>query len=167
MNLAQSAAEMARRYNIPPKPSPFAPDAEWTAWHRARRKAVPPWYVDRGYVNGYALEYLPRVTAALDLGEAVAALPRPRWWFSLTLPDHLAGLHGTRLEGARPTLALRLTADSDDLLFIDRATGEWDVPNLCRGGEDLVELVAWRLDLSPTKAGWRIAKICGLRRPLP
>jgi hypothetical protein len=167
MNLAQSAVEMARQYGVPPPPSPFAPDAEWAAWHRARRKAVPPWFADRAYVTGYALEYLPRVTAALGFGQAMAALPRPRWWFSLSLPDAVVAFHGTRSEDCRPVLAVRLTEDSDDLLFIDRATGEWDVPNLCCGGEDMVALAAWRWDLSPTKAAWRLAKTCGLRRPMP
>ena len=152
---------------LPPQPSPFASDTEWAEWHRARRSGLPTWHADRDYVTGHALDRLPRICAHLGCGDAVAVLPRPQWWSSLTPPDEVAVLHGTRGPGIEPVIAVRLERGGHDLLFVDRATGEWECPSLCRRGADLVALAAWRWGLSDTKAAWRLARLCGLWRPAP
>jgi hypothetical protein len=130
-----------------------------------RSRARPGWAYDRDYVTSHALEQLPRVCGQLGTGEAVAVLERPRWWATLRLREDARSLHGLRTTGS--VVALRLTENSYDLLFIDRAVGEWDCPNLSKRGDDLVSLAAWRLDLPDAKAAWRLARICGLQRPLP
>jgi hypothetical protein len=126
-------------------------------------------------VTSHALELLPRVLAELGCGKLVTMLPRPRWWFAYRVPEEVAARHGTRLQSLQESipaiLMVRLTATAPgeprdtDILYIDQATGEWDCPDLCRCGDDLVALAAWRWGLSPTKAAWRLAKICGLPRP--
>jgi len=146
-------------------PSPFAPDDDWRRFYEARRRTLPAWAYDRDYVTSHALEQLPRVTAQLGIGLAVAMIPRPRWWPFAAAPEHVRQLHGTSTPGS--VAVLRVEPESYDLLFIDRATGEWDCPNLARRGDDLVSLAAWRLGVSDAKAAWRLARICGLRRPVP
>lgn len=150
---------------LPPTPSPFAPDDAWRRYHDARRRLLPAWAYDRDYVTGHALEQLPRVCAQLGTGEPVGVIPRPTWWFRPNLPESVRKLHGLTTEGR--VALFRHAPGSYDLLFIDLAVGDWDCPNLKRRGPDLVDLTAWLLRLNDAKAAWRLARICGLQRPMP
>lgn len=150
----------------PPRPSLIGADDEWTRYRRARRDRLPAWHVDRDYVTSVALDQLPRVCGLLGTGETIALLERPDWWLSAGLTAKERTLHGLGVSPAGVVAKLRSEPGAYDFLFIDRATGEWTVPNLTQSGYDLVSLAAWRWNLSETKAGWRLARSCGLRRPV-
>lgn len=150
----------------PPPPSPFASDDDWHRWRRARRMTLPPWHADRDYVTTHALHQLPHVTRQLGTGDALSMIQRPTWWWSgSALPQSVLERHGLVPIEDEHLLVLALEPGSYDLLFIDRATGEWEVPSLERRGRDLVSLAAWRWGLNETKAAWRLARACGLRKP--
>lgn len=149
----------------PRPPSIFGSDDDWARYRRMRRDRLPAWHADRDYVTSVALEQLPRVCGQLGTGEAVAFLSRPRWWYQHGLTASELARHGFGGSPEGVVIALRNEPGSYDLIFIDRATGEWSVPNLAQSGFDLVSLAAWKWTLSDTKAAWRLARICGLRRP--
>lgn len=139
------------------QPRMLAPEPEWRGWLARIAREAPPWAYDPEHVTSFALELLPRVCAEIGTGEAVTTLPRPAWW-RWPCHDNTA---------ERPIMALAAKPGSYALLFIDRATGAWDCPPAARFGEELVSLAAWRWRTTPAKAAWRLAKICGLKRPLP
>ena len=159
----------SHRGRIPPPPSPLASDADWQGWRRARRVASPPWAFDADWLTSHALEALPLVMQRLGCGKPVAMLPRPRWWFGPDLPDQAAALHRLGpMPELKPVVALRLTPDTKrHLLFIDQSLGGWDCPNLCRRGDDLVSLAAWRWERTQASAAWLLARTLGLGRPMP
>ncbi len=115
-------------------------------------RMLPAWAYHRDWLNAYALDRLPAVCAAVGTGQAVCQSDHPVWW-PASEPGHV--------------LLLRATPAAVHGLMIDRASGFWMEPKLDLRGPDLVSLVEKRLGLSPAKAAWRLARICGLRRPMP
>jgi hypothetical protein len=161
-------ARRGGRGSVPPPPSPFEPDARWRDWRRTRRERLPGWAFDADWLTSHALEALPRVLKALGCGKPVAYLPRPEWWFAPDLPAEAVARHGLNpLPDLEPVIELPLEPGSDTRLFVDMNLGGWDCPNLCRRGDDLVSLAAWRWGLTPAKAAWELARTLGLGRPTP
>lgn len=124
----------------------------WKAECANASRSLPAWAYHRDWLNGYALEFLPAVCAAIETGQALQRITQPSWWPSM--------------EPGR-VLALRATPAAYHCLFVDEASGFWMEPVLSMQGVDLVALVEKRLGLSPAKAAWRLARICGLRKPMP
>jgi len=132
---------------------PARAETEWRAWAARTARDAPVWAYDPDHINGYALDILPRVCAEIGTGEALTSIARPAWWF-------WGG------QGSGNVIVLRAKLGSRAVLCIDRATGEWDCPAASRRGETLVHLAAWRWRTTDAKAAWRLARICGLKRPL-
>lgn len=131
------------------------PEEAAKAWRdqcRNAAKHLPPWAYHRDWLNGYALSMLPAVCAALGTGEAIAFLPRPAFW-----PECEPGR----------VIAVRATPQAWHLLLIDRASGFWMEPTMAMQGPDLISLTEKRSSLSTAKAAWKLARICGLKRPMP
>jgi hypothetical protein len=127
-----------------------AAQARWFADYRRRLAGAPSWWFDREYVTAVALEMLPAVAA--DLGFTLAcATWGPgdlRWW-----------------PPAEPGRVIMLADAERRAVFIDRASGYWIVGAFERRGADLVGLAAFRWQIDDARAAWRLARICGLRRP--
>lgn len=115
-------------------------------------RMLPAWAYHRDWLNAYALDRLPAVCATVGTGQALAHDLHPSWWPE-TEPGHV--------------LVLRASPDALHVLCIDMASGFWMEPRLSLQGPDLIALAEKRLNLSPAKAAWRLARACGLRRPMP
>jgi hypothetical protein len=147
-----------------PSPAGYRPDwLKFTATaadaHKAYRadaanaaRMLPAWAYHRDWLNAYALDRLPAVCAAVGTGSAVCQSDHPDWW-----PEDEPGR----------VLMLRATPSAFHPLMIDRASGFWMEPKLALQGPDLISLIEKRLGLSPAKAAWRLARVCGLKRPMP
>ena len=135
-----------------PSLEPGKRQAAWGSECRNARKVLPAWSYHRDWLNGYALEFLPAVCAAVGTGPALVTLERPLWWSA---------------EEPGRVLALLATPNVRHILFLDRASGYWEEPTLALRGRDLIDLVATRHALTPAKAAWRLSKLVRLRSPMP
>ena len=147
-----------------PMPADYRPDwlrftvspAEAQKAYRAdaanASRMLPAWAYHRDWLNAYALDRLPAVCAAVGTGQALCRATHPVWW-----PEDEPG----------HVLLLRATPEAHHGLMIDQASGFWMEPKLGLQGRDLISLIEKRLALSPAKAAWRLARVCGLRRPMP
>lgn len=156
-------------------------------WYRAFWSAFPDWGFDAVYVGEVARDFLPRVLADMGVGPMIgrvhhdpmvaliagATLPqllatRPvvDWRDVLAaLPPQMVPLGGDPEHA--PGLVFDLHAAPSPALFLCEASHEWRCPALARSGACLVDLGAWRWNISAAKAAHRIARLCGLRRPVP
>jgi hypothetical protein len=114
---------------------------------------APSWWADLEFVNNLALGFLDAVVAKLGYDLVCGAWEpgQVRWW-----PWHEPGW----------VLAVAERGTNEPMVYIDRASGWWVVGQWERQGPSLVKLVEWRWGLSQTKAAWRLAKLCGRRRPV-
>jgi hypothetical protein len=81
---------------------------------------------------------------------------------------HLVPLVRQRPDCPAPGLCFRLTREADaPLIFLCEASHRWWCPALARKGACLVDLGAWRWEITPAKAARRIGRILGLGRLVP
>lgn len=141
--------------------------AAWLAYCRQVWSLFPGWGYDRGYVTEVARGFLPLLFAQIKLGRFLGYID-PEW---------------RRVVGSRSNLNLaviplvpmggrwmiwRLSRDADaPLLAFDEWAHAWRCPDYTRRGVDLTDLGAWRWGISESKAAHRIARICGVGRPVP
>jgi hypothetical protein len=137
-------------------PNPFrGSDDEWRAWMRD----VPPWGFDRHFVAELAADHLHRVRGEMSLSEEIGRLARA--------PSEVIPLSAMWLAPFGRWMLLRLDEEPRDLIALDTWAHAWSCPALDRAGRDLIDLGAWRWGVSHSKAAFRIARLCGRRRPVP
>ena len=184
---------VAREDRLPPPPGlVLTPEAHMT-WCRKVWAAFPAWGYDETYVEEAARPHLPRVLAQIGLGKLVARVGSdtdvlldlqgvlglaerhvfergdhiwPDWRAVFReLPALLNAAAGKYHPS--PIMRFRLAPEDRTPLLFNDISHEWWCPRLNRQGDGLIQLGAWRWDISETKAAWRIAKLCGLERPVP
>lgn len=146
----------------PTAPSPFATEADWTRFFQQRARALPAWHFDRELVAELAAQHLPRVLAQIGLGPLLGRVsPHARLIVGRGAPFGVLPL-----EGDGPWMMFRVAPDARELLVLHEESHAWRCPQLSQFGEDLVDLGAWRWGVSPSKAAFRISRMCGRARPV-
>lgn len=143
--------------------------AEWSVYCRKVWARFPAWGFDAAYLTEVARPFLPRIMAEMGFGRFCG--------FLADASGH--GFYSRAIAGdAAPTVALPLFADgrwrmfrlepnSPDFFALDDWSHAWFCRSLARRGESLLDLGAWRWGVSEAKAAHRIARLCGIRRPVP
>jgi hypothetical protein len=168
------------------KPPGFLATAEETMAHCRRVwAAFPAWGYDEFYVAEVARPLLPRILAQMNLGQAVGRVSddtadcvimgieipdadRARDWSWRWVLDHAPRLGLVPLRGGSEyATGLMFKLPEGDLLVFDQIAHDWRCPSLARVGDDLIALGEWRWSTTRAKAAWRIARLCGLQRPVP
>jgi len=125
------------------------------------RKHLPKWAYNRSWLNFYALDLLPSLIHEMGVGPAICVMhppDHPKWWPAHE-PGHVIMIKAKdRWEGRQRVVTS---------LCIDLASGYWCNCPRTMQGPDLISLYEKRFNISPAKAAWRIARTCGLKRPLP
>lgn len=178
-----------------PRPGPLVPTepaqiAEWHRWLYRVWAAYPVWGYCSYFIGDHARPVLPRVLAEIGLGQLqgfVSDDPADAYAYGIPLPDaedalawgwawvvahapapHLVPLTRIRPQHGGPGMCFRLTRDPGaPLLFLCEATHQWWCPALARKGACLVDLAAWRWDVTPAKAARQMARLLGLGRAVP
>lgn len=185
---------VARERGLRPPAQPFDHDdtgrvrQQWDRFQRQVFAAYPPWGWCPHYVGALAAAHLPRICGAIGLGPLLGAVsedPADAWVHGIALPEPEEALawswrwvvdHAPRLGTGNPLLPLardgwglvfRLAPDAPQWLILDRIDHQWCCPALDREGVSLIELAAWRLGISNARAASRIARLCGVARPVP
>lgn len=181
-------ARVARERGLRP-PSGLFDHVAWNRYARQVYAAYPPWGWCPHYVAELARGHLPRICGAIGLGPLLGCVsedPADAHAFGIAVPEAEEALlwswrwlvaHAPRIGAGDPLLplagegeglAFRLAPGGDaPLLILDRISGEWVCPALDREGVSLIELMAWRLEISHARAASRIARLCGVARPVP
>jgi hypothetical protein len=171
---------------------PVEPDQRAEADRYAYRVwgAYPAWGYCTTFIGEHARAVLPRVMAEIGLGALLGfvsdepedcylagiTLPGPahaRAWGWAWVVKHAPGPHLVPLVRSRPEcpaagMCFRLTRDAEaPLIFFCEASHRWWCPALARKGACLVDLAAWRWDVTPAKAARRIGRVLGLGRLVP
>jgi hypothetical protein len=152
--------------------------------------AYPAWGYCTVFLGEHCRPVLPRVLAEIGLGAMLGFVSddiEDAFAFGITLPPpaharawgwpwvvkhaprpHLVPLT-RRMPGCPdPGLCFRLTREADaPLIFLGEGSHRWWCPALARKGACLVDLAAWRWDVTPAKAARRIGRILGLGRLVP
>lgn len=185
---------VAREHRLPRPavqlPAEPAQRAEMDRWLYRVWAAYPVWGYCSDFIGQHARPMLPRVVAEIGLGrllgfvsddpaDAMAygiPLPAPEdamawgwpWVVAHAAAPHLVPLVRVRPDAAAPGLCFRLTpAPGAPLLFVCEASHRWWCPALARKGAGLLDLAAWRWDVTPAKAARRLARLLGLGRAVP
>ena len=181
--------KVAARAGLKPPTSLFDHDG-WDRYVRQVWNAYPAWGYCSTFVGESARHLLPRVLAQIGVGRmigrvseapfeaAVAGIPIPdaedvllwgwQWIVRHAPRPHLVPLAGAGEFGLGMVFRLQpASAGESPMLFLDEASHQWCCPALAREGASLVNLAAWRWGISDAKAAHRIARICGLQRPVP
>jgi hypothetical protein len=147
-----------------PLPDPVrAADDEWQGFCRAVWSAFPAWGYDRAFLAELAAQQLPRILAQMGVSRLIGRIdPQAR---------HIVGkgapLATLPLCPDGRWMLLRLEQPAPALLALDGWSHAWRCPVLSGRGNDLIDLGAWRWATTPAKAAFRIARLCGRRRPVP
>ncbi|MCL2427893.1 MAG: hypothetical protein FWD12_01510 [Alphaproteobacteria bacterium] len=138
---------------------------EWLDYCRAVWRRYPRWGYVPDYVEEAARDFLPRVLADIGIGPMIGRREmRDDTQTLLAVTDAVLAADPGRVG---EWLAFRIEPGAGDILLFDEASHVWHCPALSRRGDGLIELGAWRWGLSTAKAAWRIARLCGLRSPMP
>jgi hypothetical protein len=164
MNVEDSLFERVTQQQRVPMPNPCrADDEEWWRFCRTVWGKFPVWGYDRAFVAELAVDFLPRVLAQMGIGRFIGCIsPDARAIVSRGAP-----LSALPLDPDGRWMMMRLQPDSPDKLLLDSWSHAWRCPSLSRRGDDLIDLGAWLWNLSEAKAAFRIARLCGRKRPLP
>lgn len=130
--------------------------------------ASKPWAYDPEWITAEALKRrnLGKLLLKIGCEEPLGTLPLPWWWFSLP-PDVAFARRVHGIVGPSTVMWRQSRPEAGRMLLVHQPTGQW--MDLLTGGSGmaLLGLVQQRLDLSPAKAAWFVAKKLGFERPVP
>lgn len=130
---------------------------------RKQPASQPLWAFDPHFVAELATEHLPRVLGQMGLGPLLGRIhPAAK-----RIVGRGAPFCALPLDRSGRWMLLRLEPDSPDLLALDEWSHAWRCPSLDQLGDDLIDLGAWRWDVSRAKAAFRIARACGRQSATP
>jgi hypothetical protein len=154
---------VADRHRIPVPNAFRAEDADWTGFCRSVWLRFPAYGFDRDFVAELAADCLPRVLGQMGFAKLCGRIAGD----AKAIVGRGAPFAALPLGGDGRWMLFRLTPPAPELIAFDERGHAWRCPSLGAQGNDLIDLGAWRWGIGEAKAAFRIARLCGRKRPVP